>query len=613
MELKEIEIYNYRSIKEQSIKFEELKWKKCMILVWINEWWKSNILNAINTININPDYDKDCNKEAKNTLDTIWISYTFSCTKEELELNKYLPEDLCKSIKIKYVFKWFEIWKTSGESRTNIYIDVPEKILSEFLCDKENGNIFKKEKVYSWVDKLTRENISSLAPDYEFLSVQKLEDYIDEKVSYEPLMPKIIFRKSASEYLINNKINLNEFKENTSLSIPLRNIFNISGYTNIKEVIENMWNDVWARKELWDVLSEKITAYINKIWPEHKIKLEVNIEESLNCNVNVIDNDNSKKRFTMEQRSDWFKQFISILLNLSIENAEWKLKNCVILLDEPEVHLHPSGIKYLRDELLEIANNNIVVLSTHSIYMIDKTCLNRHKKIEKIQWETQIIPIDDNPYKEEVIYESLWTSILEYVNPNVILLEWKTDRDILNAFTEKFKDEIDPLEITIISADSVDKMDKYAKFFNWKFIKWFIIVDSDDAWIKMKKKILWMDNYDEKNVFELKDCIKIGKEKFELEDLLPIDVILEQTNNFFWINIQKSSIKSDKPVFDELNRLIKEWKKNVKNEELQALKQNISIFICKEVKKLDKETLKKKYKNYCKFLVSFHKKIKKKR
>lgn len=585
-----------------------------MILVWVNEWGKSNILNAINSINESPEYNKDCNKDAKNVSDSIFICYIFSASKEELQLNKILPEELFNSIKIISVYKSIEVMKDNTDIGISIKLDVSEKKLSKFLYHKTNKTISKIEDIYNWSDKLSEENISSLLPEYKFLSIKSLENYIDEKTNYESLLPKFIFRKSSYEYLINNTVNLNEFKENNNISIPLRNIFHIAWYPNIKKVIENMWNDIESRKELWDELSEKITEYINKIRPEHKIKLEINIEESLNCSVNVIDNDNSKKRFTMDQRSDWFKQFISILLNLSIENSEWRLKNCIILLDEPEVHLHPSGIKYLRDELLEIAKNNIVVLSTHSIYMIDTTCLNRHKKIEKIQWETIVIPIDDNPYKEEVIYESLWTSILEYVSPNVILVEWKTDRDILDAFTKKFHDEINPLDMTIISSDSVDKIDKYAKFFNTKYIKWFILVDSDEAWIKMKQKLLSFDNYSDKNVFELRDIMKISDDKkyIELEDLLPLDIIIEQTNEYFWTTFQNSSVQKDKSVLDEIKRILKDWKNNFKNEDIQALKQNISMFICKDVKKLDKEAVKKKYKEYYKFIVAFHKKLKRK-
>jgi predicted ATP-dependent endonuclease of OLD family len=54
---------------------------------------------------------------------------------------------------------------------------------------------------------------------------------------------------------------------------------------------------------------------------------------------------------------------------MDITNYSWwyETLNKVILLDEPETHLHPSGQKYLRNELLKISENNLVIYATHSI------------------------------------------------------------------------------------------------------------------------------------------------------------------------------------------------------------------------------------------------------
>lgn len=602
MKLKEVYIENYRSIKEQTITFETIAEKNCMILVWMNEWWKSNILKAINSINETPDYYKDCNKDAKHNSVSIYIWYEFLAEKEEIPLKEILLDELYNLLKVESICVSIEISKDRTDKQCYINLNNTDKELSGFLYEKESNTIIK------W-DKDPTENTLQWV---ETLNVWNLEKFINEKINLEKKIPRFIFWKASPNYLINDPVNLNEFKENSWLSIPLRNIFYISGYTDIKWKIENMCKTHEWRKELADILSENITKYINRIRPEHKIKLEITIEESLSCVVDVIDEDNKYRRFNMDERSDWFKQFISILLNLSIENSENRLKNSVILLDEPEIHLHPSWIKFLRDELLEIAKNNVVVLSTHSIYMIDKTALNRHKKIEKIQWETEIIPIDDNPYKEEVIYESLWTSILEHINPNVIIVEWKTDKDIMDAFTEKFKEELKPLDITVMSADSADKIPTYAKFFNWKYIKWFILVDSDKKWIDRKKDFLKLSNYSKKNVFEINDIHKIRwKEKAELEDLLPLDIIIEQTNEFCNTQIDKNNIDKWNLVFDEIKLILNKQQKWLNKQTEQELKEKIALYVCKDIKKLSKDKIKEKYKEYYSFITSFHKKLKK--
>ena len=39
-----------------------------------------------------------------------------------------------------------------------------------------------------------------------------------------------------------------------------------------------------------------------------------------------------------------------MILGMSAANSTNNLKNRVLIIDEPENHMHPSGIKYMRDE-----------------------------------------------------------------------------------------------------------------------------------------------------------------------------------------------------------------------------------------------------------------------
>jgi AAA15 family ATPase/GTPase len=109
--------------------------------------------------------------------------------------------------------------------------------------------------------------------------------------------------------------------------MPLRNIFKISDIEDIGYRIDLIKKSDEKRQELEEALSENITKHINEVWKEHKIKIKIRIEENLNCKVSVEDKDNSLPKYKMNQRSDGFKQFISILLNLSEENKTNILKN----------------------------------------------------------------------------------------------------------------------------------------------------------------------------------------------------------------------------------------------------------------------------------------------
>src|SRR6185436_7048704 len=118
---------------------------------------------------------------------------------------------------------------------------------------------------------------------------------------------------------------------------------------------------------------------------EHPVKIKFKINNGKLAFL-VEDKDVKYQAKTTKQRSDGFRQFISFLLTLSAQNHSDELSNCILLLDEPETHLHPTAQLNLMDELIKISknkNDNIVFFATHSNYMIDKLNIERCFKIYK--------------------------------------------------------------------------------------------------------------------------------------------------------------------------------------------------------------------------------------
>ena len=66
----------------------------------------------------------------------------------------------------------------------------------------------------------------------------------------------------------------------------------------------------------------------------------------------------------MVDRSDGAKHFLSLILSISVANETDILKNNIIVIDEPEVHMHPSGIRYIREELLKIESIEKIEVKT---------------------------------------------------------------------------------------------------------------------------------------------------------------------------------------------------------------------------------------------------------
>ncbi|WP_321307458.1 AAA family ATPase [Marinifilum fragile] len=604
MKITNISISNFRSISNLNINIQQISDKSCTILIGKNESGKSNILKAISLLDpeSNIEYEHDCNKSAKKKKEFISIDYDISLENSSVYQKKYtsfgIPKELQDHIAINKIQRKVTFnFMNERDDRIWIWID-NEKIFSKYAYCSSNNKIEKIEDLYIGIEEVTKENISELiGTSYEILNKSKIEKILEINLFSEinEAIPKIITWRPSSEYMINEPINLPNFSTNPTSSIPLKNIFKIAEIDNIEERIELISNNnTEERRELEEDLSNSITNYINKIWPEHKINIIIDIE-NMYCKVLIEDKDDRKPKYKMDQRSDGFKQFISILLSLSIESNTEQLKDRIILLDEPEVHLHPSGVRYLKDELLNISKNNIVFISTHSIYMVDKLNINRHFKVDKDKSITRIKQIDkNNPYEEELIYEALGTSVYEHVQPNMLVFEGKTDKDIFDAFTYKFRNDFKPVQLGTISADGVEKMPQYTKFIDGKFVKGFILTDSDKDGVRIKESIIEHNkSFSSKNTFEINDIIDT-KMPSTLEDLYPQETIIQFIKEKHDIDIELNG----EPVIKQLekkNRNLK-GKLNIKD-----LKGGIVNYIIDDINKLTKAKTQEKYSTYYNF------------
>lgn len=602
MKLKKVTIKNFKSIKDEvSFEIKQIASKNCFILLGINESGKSNILKAVSLLNSEQkiDYNVDCNSEAEEQNEKILITYelqidNFNFYKKQF-IEKGLSENLVNIIEITKIERKISI--DSKNNRTDffhIWIKDVKKEFEKYILNEENNKIEIK------TDENIKENSDG---EKNILDKSKVETFLEDEFYdlFNKNVPKIIFWKSSEEkYLINEKIDLNLFKEDLNISIPLKNCFRIAGIENIKERIESVVSHSTKIATLKDLLNEKVTEHINNVWKEHKINIRFEID-NMQLSFLIEEKDNKLPKYELNQRSDGFKHFISILLNLSVENETSQLKNKIILLDEPEVHLHPSGEKYLRDELLEIAKNNFVFFATHSIFMVDKKNLDRHFSIKKEKGVTNLHIIEkDNPYKEEVLYEALGTSVLEHIENNILILEGKTDRDIFDLYKRKFKREIKLQNFSLISADGCENIPKYTKFFNKKLINGFVLVDSDKDGATIKNKILKEKDYNKKNVFEINDILDTKKES-TLEDLFKNKYIIDSVSELYEGLL--ITLDNTKPLLEQAKKQLQQSKKPYRKQENEELKK---IFF-KKISKLKKEELKNQ--QYYNFFEKFSKKL----
>lgn len=303
-----------------------------------------------------------------------------------------------------------------------------DKISILYQLDKTT-TVFKNYLIIDVKKKMTK-----------FLITQSgtLHHYI-EKVRH-----KAVYWTYDSKYLISNDINLQTFFNNPeTISIPLKNCFLLAKYdlADFPTLFSEISTDAAERQDLEKKLGKAVTQHIHKVWKEHKVDISFSIS-GVNISFLVNDHKSSKKAKTADQRSDGFKQFISFLLTISAQKVNSQLSNTILLLDEPETHLHPKAQQNLLEEICDIttSNNNIVFFATHSNYLIDKNILARNYKVEKNGDQTVISRFSDK------------TSTYASVN-----------YDVFNIISTDYHNELYGVFQIGIEAENNDKIDQELK------------------------------------------------------------------------------------------------------------------------------------------------------
>ncbi len=134
----------------------------------------------------------------------------------------------------------------------------------------------------------------------------------------------------------------------------------------------------------------------------------------------------NKKRIELINTATGIKSF-GILQVLS--NNGWLEVNNILVLDEPEVHLHPKWQLEMAKIIVELVKNGVkIVVNSHSPYMIE--AFKRYSEVEKIEDKTNFYLAEDGYIKQiEKSNSQTLVAIYEKLSePYDIFEEMESDR-----------------------------------------------------------------------------------------------------------------------------------------------------------------------------------------
>lgn len=572
MNLEKIIIQNFKSIEKIEFDIKKYGNSYTIMLLGINEVGKSNILQAMSYLNA-PTEDFDYHsmhnqKDESNEYIDLWFHLSF-------EHNETYLKELKTKIKNSEALK-FDLIDISK----NVYLGQDEKKFTSvynFGVKNLTSNLFIKrdeDTLDLIIDKIKVDDT------YVELTEKIFKEFFIDIIGQiiKKYEPKVSFWRPSDRYLISS-VDLNEFKDNININTPLKNIFILSGYSDQQQIKEkiNEISDISLRRKLMSSLSGKTTNYVKSIW-KHDIAIDIEITESAICNVSIKDNgqNNEHNFYTMNARSEGFKQFMSLILSLSIETKKLN-KNKLILIDEPETHLHPSGIRDLGKELLAIGEKNYLFVATHSPFLIDKEHKERNIIIKKDNSAFTIkkeIRIETDMRDDEVLTEAFGINVYkDLLNPHKILIEGASDKLILEkslhlkGFQYGLTNGIGSNIVHIASRLNHDE------------IKVLVITDDDSDGKKYRDEIIRIGGvFSSNNVFTVRDLVGIVKNGATIEDLLGEDFITSKFKEFYKLKFNEDIVfnfNETSPYIDQVKIFLQQNNKFTK-ETIDEFKKKLS-------------------------------------
>jgi len=434
MKIIKFRIKNYKSIVDSGDCYLS---EKLTILAGKNESGKTSILEALEDFH----QDKEIREEARpikgDGIPEVSISFMLLDSDiKEIDRTDVIPKETTITLTKKLGSKAYTLDSDSRKQLElpNIYEVSKKEILSSIKriegalkasgvsvvfpkFDKQKLSEYKAEVV---AFKSQNSSLNDILPD-----VQKIEDSSDNFYEREKQVTGFIneFVKSHLPYFIL----FSSFDDEFPKSIPIANLATNEWAQDLEQVsdfsIEKMSStNQQAQVNHENSVNVDFTKKFEKYWTQDKIKLQVK-KDGPDLNFWIVENNES---YFPSQRSKGQQWYLSFYIKIVARLQEGKPN--IILIDEPGLYLHAKAQKDLLQVLLEYTNDNPVVFSTHSPYLITEDNLENIRLIEKTTKGTKILgKIHAHPTADKETLTPILTAIGLGINDSITNLDQKNN------------------------------------------------------------------------------------------------------------------------------------------------------------------------------------------
>ena len=305
-----------------------------------------------------------------------------------------------------------------------------------------------------------------------------------------------------------------------------------AGHPVTAEVIEHDQE----RKELRSVKLNSASLDISKKFSQwfggqrrHKIRYQA---DGSYFRIWVSDDRRPDVDIELESRSKGFQWFFSFYLVFLVESDEGH-KDALLLLDEPGLHLHPTAQQELIAFFETLAENNPLIYTTHSPFLIDGEHIHRIRPVTEDETGHSRISVDSWPRDRETIFPLQAAAGYAMVrglfqHKKNVLIEGMSDYlylHALNLHCHSLGRQGLPDDIYITPCGGTKLVGHVASLFLGQEVRPVVLLDGDDAG-RARRDALMRELYAgyEKAVLMLSDVLE--QEECETEDIIGEATIL---------------------------------------------------------------------------------------
>lgn len=533
-------VYDFRSV-------ENSGWIDCdktTTLVGVNESGKTNILKALwkfnpvseGKIDILHDVPVTKLSEYRSKIENIrFISVKFNVYNEDVKRLEELSGNTIKGLEYVIVSRYYNgQYRVEYSKQTKIdtienedeneskkeYVTVPTavvKIMPKFVYYSNYGNL--SSKIYlphalKWIKGEKVQGIETCEEQVRTLKV--LFDFVNldpQEIMELGKDPKVIAmqrNRSSTEATPEEIKKAENDKEQRSILLQ-----SAGGYLTQK------FKDWWKQGE-YKFRFEADGDYF-RIWVSDLVRTE---------------------EVALELRSTGLQWFLSFYLIFLMESQK-ENKNAVLLLDEAGLTLHPLAQKDLVRFFDSLSENNQIINTTHSPFIIDSSNIDSCRVVYADELGHTIVSSDlrqgADKLNEKSIYAvhaamGLGVSDVLLQGCQVVIVEGPSDQYYFNGiktFLIKEKLFAPSQEIVFMPSGGVKGIAGIVSMVSGKVGELpYVIIDSDKSGEDVRKKLVSnLYNGSEKRIIEIKEFSDVTN--CEVEDIIPIELQKRSIDKLF--------------------------------------------------------------------------------